>query len=84
MKYNGSKKHIENVKNAAILGVAKLKEIKLERVVEYNKSSNKCKSCNCDLSYEKKNKKFCSSSCAAKFNNSKRKHSDVTKAKILN
>lgn len=35
--------------------------------------SNLCGNCNIQLSENKKNNKFCSNSCSAKFNNSKRK-----------
>lgn len=35
-----------------------------------------------DLTNRDKRSKFCNSSCAAKYNNSKRKHSEETKQKI--
>lgn len=39
---------------------------------EYNRSPNKCSICGCTLSYDQRKQKFCSHSCAAKFNNSLR------------
>lgn len=82
MKYIGSESHIRNAKNASILGVNKLKELKMNRVSEYNINPNKCKLCNSDLPYEKKNKIFCNSSCAAKFNNKGRVLCESTKKMI--
>jgi hypothetical protein len=39
------------------------------RIELYNKNPNKCNYCQCNLIYKRKQNKFCSSSCAAKFNN---------------
>lgn len=41
-------------------------------VEEYNKSPKLCVNCNKPISYKKRNNLFCSSSCAATFNNLKR------------
>lgn len=41
-----------------------------------------CQHCGKEISSSKHQKKFCNRSCAAKFNNSKRKLSEETKAKI--
>lgn len=45
---------------------------KLERINLYNLNPNSCKHCNKILDYSEKDKKFCSSSCSATFNNLKR------------
>ena len=45
---------------------------KEKRIEEYNKVAKKCKCCQTELSYEHRNKIFCNSSCAAKFNNLER------------
>ena len=39
------------------------------RIISYNESPIKCKNCESSLSYDKRNNKFCSKSCAASFNN---------------
>ena len=39
------------------------------RIEEYNSNPNTCKCCHNPLPYKKRNHKFCSSSCAARFNN---------------
>lgn len=60
-------------KEAAILGGKAAAEInkKLyeERIWVYSQNPNKCTNCGCDLDYEHRKHKFCSSSCAASFNN---------------
>ena len=62
---------------AGKLGAEKSKETqkaqKDARVSEYNLSPTCCANCNNALSYDERHKKFCSSSCAATFNNRKRK-----------
>lgn len=56
-------------KLGAIASLSTHKRNKELRVKEYNKNPVQCKTCNCILSYESRNKKFCNSSCAAKTNN---------------
>lgn len=80
--YFKSDKHIQNAKKASILGISKIKEIKEININVYNLKPKKCKNCNNPLSYKDKHKKFCNSSCSAKFNNLKRIVSDDTKEKI--
>lgn len=62
---------------AGKLGAIKSREIKVqqkqERIENYNKNKNECTLCEKHLEYFEKNKKFCSSSCSAKFFNEKRK-----------
>ena len=48
-----------------------------ESIKKYNKSKNKCNYCHSVLDYNKRNNKFCSSSCSASFNNIGRKKQDV-------
>jgi hypothetical protein len=43
---------------------------------EYFKNVKKCLFCGEDLSYEKRNNKFCNSSCSASYNNEKIKNND--------
>lgn len=44
-------------------------EQKAQRIIEYNKKPNLCKSCGKPIPYEKRNQKFCSHSCSAKMSN---------------
>lgn len=83
MKYFKSKSHIENTRKAQKLALLKLEKQKLIRIEKYNLNPNKCNCCNSSLPYNKKNNKFCSSSCAATLNNKKNgKRSEKTKEKI--
>lgn len=52
------------------------------RIKEYNNNPNKCKTCGIVIPYEKRSNKFCSRSCATKYNNKFR--SIETKQKISN
>ena len=64
-------------KEAGTIGGEKSKlitqEKKYQRILEYNEHPNICNNCLCVLDYDSRNKKFCSSSCSATFNNKKRK-----------
>ena len=82
MEYFRSKKHIENANKARLLALEKIAKNKKERINNYYINSNKCIFCKKTLEYEKKNRKFCNSSCAASFNNKKRILSDETKKLI--
>lgn len=75
--YYKSGKILENAKAGSILGTKKLKELKIDRIKNYKENPNKCKFCNSDLVYEKRRNVFCSSSCSATYNNSKRKKSKI-------
>ena len=55
--------------------------IQIDDIIE-KKQIRKCKECGIELNSSKKI--FCSSSCAAKYNNRNRKHSSATKEKISN
>ncbi len=55
---------------ASIAGTKKRKD---ERIEKYYLNPNHCTECDCALVYEKRHKKFCTSSCSASFNNKKRK-----------
>lgn len=81
--YFGSDKHRQSAKNAAKLGTLRLQAIVNDRINVYQLSPNKCQQCGIDLSYEHRHNKFCSKSCAAQYNNSRRAPmSDETKNKI--
>lgn len=73
MKYRNGMSESE----AGKLGAEKSKIIsaqkKQERIKLYNENPKLCKQCSVPLSYDKKYNTFCSSSCAAKYNN-KNKH----------
>lgn len=45
---------------------------KEDRINKYNDNPIRCKQCGKPLSYEERHKKFCNSSCAAKYNNTHR------------
>ena len=53
-----------------------------ERILQYQKSPNKCEHCGRELSYEKRHNKFCNQSCAASYNNKHKKRKE--KFKCLN
>lgn len=53
-------------------GITKQVIDKLVRIKKYQQNPTKCKCCNNPLDYEKRKNSFCSSSCAATYNNSKR------------
>lgn len=82
MKYLGSEKHLENANKAIKLALLKLIEKREDIIEEYNKNPKKCLNCGNALKYEEKHKKFCNSSCAAKYNNEKRVLSNETKELI--
>ena len=46
--------------------------LKQERIEKYNENPNICLNCGKSLSYEKRQNKFCNSSCSATYNNLKR------------
>jgi hypothetical protein len=50
--------------------------------IKYNNNPSYCKQCNTVLQFKKRHYKFCSSSCAAKFNNTGRILTEDTKNKI--
>ena len=62
---------------AGKLGALKSKETNtlklLQRIQNYNLNKKECIFCLHKLEYEDRHKKFCNQSCAAKFNNEKRK-----------
>ena len=80
--YLGSKEHKDNARNSILLGLKKLKELKVERIKKYYSEPSFCLCCDKVLSYEKKNNKFCSSSCSASYNNKGRIVSDEQKKKV--
>jgi len=67
------KKNDEASKLASNIGVIKSnitwKKIKENNIIYYNLSPSLCKCCNNILPYEKRHKKYCGHSCAAKVNN---------------
>ena len=56
---------------------------KQERIDRYNENPVRCKQCGKPLSYEERHKKFCNSSCAAIYSNTRRKRKYLVK-QILN
>jgi hypothetical protein len=82
--YLNSEKHKAQFEKCSKKGREKQQELKKERISKYNVDPNRCSECNSTLDYKKRSNKFCSSSCAASFNNKKRKHSQKTKDKISN
>jgi very-short-patch-repair endonuclease len=81
MNYIGSDKHKENAKNALLKGRKKIHELKEDRIVKYNLNPKLCEYCNEPINYDKRNNKFCSSSCAASHNNKNRIVTDLHKLK---
>jgi len=57
---------------------------KNHRIAEYNKNPKTCNQCGKSWSYDEAliKKKYCNQSCAAKYNNSRRKHSNETKERM--
>ena len=79
MKYFGSEEHRKNARKASLLGIEKIKIIRDNIATDYYINPNKCTQCSNILSYKKRKNKYCSSSCAATFNNKRRILSDKTK-----
>lgn len=81
--YYKSGKHTANVllaREKALQGTQKKKQ---ERIQSYNEVPTLCGQCGETLPYEKRKNKFCSSSCAATYNNGRReKLTEETKSKI--
>lgn len=80
--YYKSGEHLKNASNARKKALEANQIKKLERIDAYNANPNKCAFCDSALPYDQKRKKFCNSSCAAKYNNSGRLQSEETKQKI--
>lgn len=59
-----------------------IKELAQNKQAEYNLHPFYCLLCGTTLSFDQRNNKFCSNSCAATFNNTGRKHTAKTKEKI--
>ena len=55
---------------------------KLKRIEEYNKAPSVCKACGKTLDYEHRKNKFCSSSCAATYNNLSRRKQNMVENKV--
>ena len=79
--YIGSEEHKNNARASLLLGLKKIEELKIKRIYEYNSNPSVCLCCNKALSYEKRNNKFCSSSCSASYNNKGRIVTDDQKKK---
>lgn len=65
--------HAEAGRLGAEASKATLAQQKIDRMLKYNDNPARCATCNKSLSYERRWNKYCSSSCAAKCNNTKRK-----------
>lgn len=84
-EYYQSGKHKHNVLLAGIKGNEKIQLNKTARISSYNDSPTTCSFCKTALDYKIRKNKFCSSSCAAKFNNSKRPpRTEASKIKTSN
>lgn len=59
----------EKQKNRLEKAICACVKAKNQRIEQYNRLPNKCKTCGCNLEYSKRKNKFCSHSCAAKTNN---------------
>lgn len=81
-EYLGSLKHVENARAARKLGLTQIHLQKEKRIDEYNFNPSLCTECFEPMPYEKRGNKFCSSSCAASFNNRGKTKSQNTKDKI--
>lgn len=77
--YLGSDYHKENLLKASCKSGEVSRRRKEERVLEYNKTPVKCMCCQITLSYKERRKRFCTSSCAAKFNNQGRVRTEESK-----
>lgn len=75
--------HADAGKLGAEAAKVALAKQRLERVLKYNDNPVRCATCNKPLSYERRCNKYCSSSCAAKTNNTKRKVRRVQKVQRL-
>lgn len=64
----------ESGKLGYLMSKATLEEQKQERIRQYNLNPVICKQCGKPLDYQRKNNKFCNSSCSAKYSNAQRKH----------
>lgn len=82
--YVGSEKHIEQYTNSRLKATEAAKRARKVIRDEYYNKPSKCNYCDTILTFLKRNNKFCGSSCAAKFNNTRRKHTTETKMKISN
>jgi hypothetical protein len=77
------KNHRENALKAQKLAIIAASKKKESIRKEYELNPNKCIQCDSPLDFRKRDKPFCSSSCAAKYNNKKRgPRSEQTKYKI--
>lgn len=78
--YENHKKNALIAQKLAVSAAIKSKEKKRD---EYNLNPKKCIFCGCELDFYRRKNKFCSSSCAASFNNKQRgPHNEKTKSKI--
>ncbi len=58
-----------SLEDTSKLGVEKRKQLKAQRVDDYNLNPKLCVKCNRRIDYDKKENKFCSKSCSASYNN---------------
>jgi hypothetical protein len=84
-----SQAHLEsNRRNGKLYGhlggasyAKKMAELKIIKVVEYNKNPKLCKHCQNPIPYDKKVNNFCNSSCSGSYNTSNRDKSVIEKTK---
>lgn len=80
--YNGSDQHKQNALKARELAVEANKINKQHRIEMYKNTPTLCTFCLSALPYNKRNNKFCGSSCAASFNNTGRVRTEESKNKV--
>ncbi len=81
-EYYMSGDHKNNILKARELATLSAQRKLQARIDNYNLNPTTCKQCNISLSYKLRKNKFCSKSCAGKFNSVGRVHSTKTKTKI--
>jgi hypothetical protein len=82
MSYLGSKKHKLAVVKGGKTRAQQLLQLKERNIDIYNSCPSKCSHCEQSIEYTRRKNKFCSSSCAAKSNNTGRVVSETQKQKV--
>ncbi len=82
LNYLGSEAHTNNILAAQKKAQIRCKELQEIRVHNYYSNPTLCNNCNNAIDYKKRANKFCSSSCAAKFNNIGRVRTEESKQKL--
>lgn len=80
-EYYKSGAHTKNILKARELSKIKQEQLKQERISSYNENPSQCKQCDEPFDYQHRHNKFCSKSCAAKFNNKSRPNGHPSRTK---